>query len=197
MNHELKGTTQYLLSVTDPLQVEHWLGEHGSCPSLAMVGRSNVGKSSLINMLFGQKTARTSKAPGRTRAINIFQFELNSQIRYLYDLPGYGYAKAPRAIQQEWGLLMESFFRLLTAATLLVNIQDIRHPNQPADIEFGDYIKGHSSPLWLVFNKVDKLRTQKERRVLESTPQGVFYLSAKSGQGVQTLENALLEKFSV
>ena len=129
-----------------------------------MVGRSNVGKSSLINSLFGQKTARTSKTPGRTQAINIFSFSLegSEKVYYLFDLPGYGHAQVSKKMGKDWSILMDTFFRVCGQGTLLINLQDCRHPLQKVDAEFGEYIAPMKHSIYLIFNKIDKLK-QKER----------------------------------
>lgn len=162
-----------------------------------MVGRSNAGKSTLINALFGHKTARTSKSPGSTRGINIFQFEKAGAVRYLYDLPGLGHAQVSQAMRQQWDLLMDAYFRHLSTATTIVHIQDVRHPHQAADRELGRYLGPLNLPVILILNKLDKLKTQRERIALERDKgqllqeyqqvKKIFYLSAKSGEGMGEL----------
>ena len=196
-----RGNIQFLRSVTDPTQIAGWLAMHGHCKSLAMVGRSNVGKSSLINALFGAGTARTAKVAGRTRAINIFQFEIKGGARYLYDLPGYGHARVSRGLRNQWDQLMDSYFRALDKATTIVSIQDIRHPFEAADHDFYRYLGPFDLPVLLVYNKWDKLKSQRERAQWEQTKrqilqdyhwvQRVFCLSARSGEGVEELADGL------
>lgn len=206
MNQIPKGKTKFLLSIADASQISQCPKAHGATKSLAMVGRSNVGKSTLINSLFGSKIARTSKTPGRTRTINIFQFEINQKTRYLYDLPGYGHAQVSRTIQQQWDRLIDAYFCSLHPATLIINIQDARHPHQQADQNLHSYLQQFHLPIFLVFNKLDKLKTQKERAHLEQNKkeilnnyqqvQEIFYLSAQSKQGLDHLESSLVQFLS-
>ena len=206
MNQIPKGQTKFLLSVIDTLQISEWLKEHGQTKSLAMVGRSNVGKSTLINSLFGKKIARTSKTPGRTRAINIFQFEINEKKRYLYDLPGYGHAKVSKALQQQWDQLIDLYFRSLNQKTLIINIEDARHPQQQTDKNLHRYLRQFHLSIFLVFNKLDKLKTQKDQALLEKNKkeildnykwvQEIFYVSAQSKQGLNNLESSLVQFLS-
>lgn len=105
------------MGISDIAQFETWLSEHRDIIGVSFVGRSNVGKSSMINALFGSKTARVSKTPGRTREINIFEFELNLngkkstlQPFYLIDLPGYGHAEVSKEMSKNWNELMGIFF---------------------------------------------------------------------------------------
>lgn len=206
-----RGKTQFKLGISTPTQLHTWLSEHHHCLSLAMVGRSNVGKSSLINALFGKGMARTSNTPGRTREINVFEFFLNDKETplemqtpmYLYDLPGYGFAEVSREMSKNWNVLMEVFFTTLGPYSSLLNLQDARHPNQKADVAFQDFIKSYNHETFLIFNKVDKLKTQKERSALEKQKPKLFkdykwvkqihFVSAEKNTGVKPLEDALIQ----
>ncbi len=144
-------------------QLQTWLNEHAFMSGVAFVGRSNVGKSSLINSLFGKDTARVSKTPGRTRQINIFGFTVEDRATktekefYLFDVPGYGHADVSKEMSMNWGNLLDVFFQMCSAKILLMNIQDARHPLQDSDTAFHEYIKSFDLETYLMFNKMDKL----------------------------------------
>ena len=184
-----------------------WLRERAHVKSVAMLGCSNVGKSTLINALFGKKTARISKTPGRTRVVNVFELRINGVVRYLYDLPGYGYARISKQMRRDWDQLMGVFFGGLQPATLIITIQDARHPHRQADRDFYRYLLSFNLPAILVFNKLDKLKTQKERQVFEKQKaqilcdykgmKQIFYLSAHTGKGLEALESSLVGFLSV
>lgn len=135
--------------------------EAGSCPDTrlpeyAFIGRSNVGKSSLINMLTGQGSlAKTSGTPGKTQLINHF---LINEEWYLVDLPGYGYAKVSKTERAKFRRLIEDYFHsrpnLLSAFVLV----DLRHDPQKADLEFMEWLHSEGIPFSIVFTKADKLK---------------------------------------
>lgn len=197
-----KGSAKFIRAFDKPEQIEAWWHQNSDAIGLAFVGRSNVGKSSLINALFGNKTARTSKTPGRTQKINIFTFELTKdeehKTYYLYDLPGYGHAQVSKSMSKEWRYLMESFFEFLNTKTVIMNIQDARHPNQKADQSFYQYINPKMIDIFLIFNKLDKLKKQKERAALNKLkPQifkdfksvkQIFFVSAEKRTALDSLE---------
>lgn len=170
-----KGTTTFRFGFQSETQLLTFLLENKNIAGLAFIGRSNVGKSSLINALFGKKTARTSKTPGRTREINVFTFRLESEGKidealpefYLFDLPGYGFAQVDEKMGQNWNLLMTTFFKHASKNIALCNLQDARHPMQKADIEYRDFILPYDFESILVLNKIDKLKTQKDRAALK------------------------------
>ena len=124
-------------------------------PEFAFIGRSNVGKSSLINMLTGKKKlAKTSSTPGKTQLIN--HFEINNEW-YLVDLPGYGFAKASKKSRQSWEVFITEYLlhreSLMTTFVLI----DARLPPQKIDLEFMNWCGGKGIPFSLVFTKTDKL----------------------------------------
>ena len=175
----------------------------------AFVGRSNVGKSSLLNALFGHKNARVSNTPGRTREINIFEFRLSEEQQYpffAFDLPGYGFAEVSRAEKRKWEDLIQTFFDNCGKDIFLLNIQDARHPLSKTDQDFLDFIFAYR-PTWAVlFNKMDKLKTQSERHSLEiiksdlmkemKGAKQVHFISAETNQGIDGLEVGLLSFLS-
>jgi len=205
-------SAQFLMGISDVNQFEDWLSKNQNAIGVSFVGRSNVGKSSMINALFGGKTARVSKTPGRTREINIFEFELNlngkktdMQKFFLIDLPGYGFAEVSKEMSKNWNELMGAFFAEVSESMLLVNLQDSRHPDQDADRQFYDFIKRYTRKTILVFNKIDKLKTQKERNVLEKLKpilskdykwiRQMYFASAESKKGVPQIEEAIITHF--
>ncbi len=165
-------------------------------PEYAFIGRSNVGKSSLINMLTGQRhLAKTSGRPGKTQLIN--HFLINGDW-YLVDLPGYGYARASKKDKAAFQKLIERYFRerrqLLSAFVLV----DVRHAPQPIDLTFMEWLNQKEIPFSIVFTKADKLKPGAlERNTLdylggmkeagwEETPPH-FVTSSASGEGKEAL----------
>lgn len=189
-------------------QLQTWLNEHAFMSGVAFVGRSNVGKSSLINSMFGKNTARVSKTPGRTRQINIFGFTVEDRATkserefYLFDVPGYGHADVSKEMAQNWGDLLDTLFKMCSEKILLLNIQDARHPLQESDNLFHDYIKSFNLETYLMFNKIDKLKTQSERSRLKAIQPEIYksfkwvkqihFISAEKGDGLPAVEEALI-----
>jgi GTP-binding protein len=130
------------------------------CPSdggaeVAFAGRSNAGKSSAINALTGQrKLARTSKTPGRTQLLNFFALD---ESRRLVDLPGYGFAKVPLAVKNEWQRHLDEYLSQRVSLRGLVLLMDIRHPLQPFDTQMLDWAKRSAMPVHVLLTKADKL----------------------------------------
>ena len=123
---------------------------------IAFIGRSNVGKSSLINMLTARAgLAKVSGTPGKTRLINHFRI---NDAWYLVDLPGYGYAKVSKEERDRWGRLMERYFAEEGLITLGVLIVDARHKPTADDVTMCDWFKGTGCPVIVVANKLDKLK---------------------------------------
>jgi GTP-binding protein len=126
-------------------------------PEYAFTGRSNVGKSSLINMLTGKKKlAKTSSTPGKTRLINHF---LINKEWYLVDLPGYGYARAPERMRKEYALIIKHYIQKRENMVCLFLLIDIRHAPIPADLLFMQSLGENQVPFVIVFTKSDKLST--------------------------------------
>ena len=196
------------MGISNPAQFEEWLTANPDIIGVSFVGRSNVGKSSIINALFGSKTARVSKTPGRTREINIFEFELSLNGKkcdlpkfFLIDLPGYGHAEVSKEMSKNWDMLMGSFFSHLSSGMMLVNLQDARHPNQESDKGFHRFLKNYTRNAILVFNKMDKLKTQKERAELDKLKPSLskeykwirqmYFASAETKKGLPQVEEAI------
>ena len=125
-------------------------------PQIAFAGKSNVGKSSVINKLLLRKNfARVGEAPGKTTHINFFRIDAKL---YLVDLPGYGYAKVPRTEKERWGRLMEQYFAAEDTIDYGVMIVDARHKPTANDVIMADYFKASGKPFVVVANKLDKLK---------------------------------------
>ena len=124
-------------------------------PQVALVGRSNVGKSSMINTLLNRKNfARVSQTPGKTRTINFFM--INKEF-YLVDLPGYGYAKLSKQEKASWGKIMEEYFGNSENLLHIFLLVDIRHEPKPDDKTMMEYIRYHNIPASVIATKADKL----------------------------------------
>lgn len=207
-----RGQTKFLYGINDHNQLQEIMSELQPLKGIAVVGRSNVGKSSLINALFGNKTAVTSKTPGRTRQVNVFQFTLHDPDQpefsegpfWLFDLPGYGHAEISKQMAKVWSQLMECFFLNLSQEICLFNIQDVRHPHQKADLEFQKYLINFDIRPWLIFNKLDKLKKQSEKAKLKNQQQKILkesklfeqvhYVSAEKKDNLNALEQALTSR---
>ena len=167
-------------------------------PQVVFSGRSNVGKSSVINRLLNRKNfARVGAAPGKTTHINYF---LIDERLYLVDLPGYGYAKVSKAERERWGRLIESWFADTSLMTLGAMIVDARHKPTADDCTMGEWFKGSGKPFVVVANKLDKLKKsevegnlQRIRETLElgeDTP--LIPFSAEKGTGKEELLRIIL-----
>jgi GTP-binding protein len=122
-------------------------------PEYAFIGRSNVGKSSLINMLCNKDLAKTSASPGKTKLINHF---LINNAWYIVDLPGYGYAKISQTQRKQWEKMIEDYLRKRENLVNVFVLIDSRHKPQPNDLEFVNKLGGWQAPFTLVFTKADK-----------------------------------------
>lgn len=135
-------------------------------PEVAVAGRSNAGKSSVLNRLTGNRTlAKVSKTPGRTQLLNFFRSPGGG---YLVDLPGYGYARAARNAQHGWQQAVNDYLNERLSLSALMLVQDIRHPDQPFDRELADWAAASELPLLILANKADKLKQGARQRALEA-----------------------------
>ena len=168
------------------------------CPEVAFAGKSNVGKSSMINKLTNRgKLARTSATPGKTRLINVFQ--INQEINFI-DLPGYGFAKVSAQEKARWGKLMEDYFAA-NRITLGVMIVDYRHPPTNNDITMAQWFIQSGCPFVVVANKMDKLKKselapnlvtiREDLELPEGTP--IIPFSAEKGNGKDELVRLILD----
>ncbi|HAL42119.1 MAG TPA: YihA family ribosome biogenesis GTP-binding protein [Gammaproteobacteria bacterium] len=137
----------------------------GDCPEVAFAGRSNAGKSSVLNELTGnRKTAKVSKTPGRTQLLNFFDVRTGGR---MVDLPGYGYAKAGRDAQQNWQKAVNHYLSYREALVGIVLVMDIRHPNQAFDQELLQWSHDSELPVHILLNKADKLSFSAQRQALQ------------------------------
>ena len=169
-------------------------------PQVTFAGRSNVGKSSVINRLLGRKNfARVGATPGKTSQINYFR--IDGRI-YFTDLPGYGYAKGSQAERDRWGRLMESYFAEEGLITLGVLIVDARHKPTADDVTMCDWFKNAGCPVIVVANKLDKLKKSEIepnlsliRQTLELGEEDVLIpFSAEKGAGKTELLSAIARR---
>ena len=165
-----------------------------SQPEIAFAGRSNVGKSSLINRLLNRKIARTSQTPGRTRQLNFFT--INQALTFV-DLPGYGYAKVAKSERTAWQRLIEDY--LIHAPNLcgVVIILDIRRGPEAEEAALADFLAYHHRPFLFVATKCDKLKRNQQEKQRHSLMRQIgdeplFLFSARDGHGTDTLWQAML-----
>lgn len=164
-------------------------------PQIALAGRSNVGKSSLINALAGRKKlAKVSSTPGKTRSVNFYKVE--PYAFYLVDLPGYGYARASHAERQKWAHLLEQYLADCTSLKALALLLDCRLPPQKIDLELASFARQCGLPLLPVLTKADKCK-QQERALRQKAWQDLLgakpvVTSAESRTGMEDLWRALL-----
>lgn len=133
-----------------------------SRPEIAFVGRSNVGKSSLINKLIGQKLAHVSSTPGKTRSINFFRVQAPHEFT-LVDLPGFGYASRSKGERRSWADLIETYLASRRGLALIVHLVDLRHGLLENDSVFQEWAKNLQVPLQVVFTKADKIARSKRK----------------------------------
>jgi GTP-binding protein len=161
-------------------------------PEIAFLGRSNVGKSSLINALTGQrKLAFTSNTPGRTQTINFYKVDGRF---YFVDLPGYGYARVPGVISREWQAMIETYLSQRARLELSLIVMDIRRGWMEPDLNLKEWLESHQRPYLVVATKTDKLNQKEFQRGLDTIrrigPEPVPF-SALSGRGVRELWQAI------
>jgi len=167
-------------------------------PEVAFAGRSNAGKSSVLNRLTGsRRTAKVSKQPGRTQLLNFF--DVHGTSGRLVDLPGYGYAKADRSAQAAWQQTVNDYLSHRESLAGVVLVMDIRHPLQPFDEELIGWAHPSQMPLVILLNKADKLKRGAQGKTLAAVRRAVKpyplirvqTFSAQTGQGVDELISTL------
>ncbi len=163
-----------------------------NCPEIAMVGRSNVGKSSLINKILNRKNfARTSSKPGKTTTINFYS--IDNQIR-LVDLPGYGYAKVSKTEKMKWGSMITDYLSDRNKLELIFLLTDARHLPSEDDVMMVKWIRHYSKKFYLIATKVDKLKPSQRNEALENIKKAMVVedryfipFSAETGEGKEKI----------
>jgi len=184
-------SAEFIKSATKPSEYPA-----GNFPEVAMAGKSNVGKSSLINTLLNRKNlAKTSSSPGRTQTINFFR--VNEEISFV-DLPGYGYAKVPLSIREAWKPMVESYLQTRREIRLVVLILDARRGAAPDDMALLDWLDYHGIPCTVVLTKADKLaqiERARQKKALAEIPllsgKNFLFFSAVTGEGKDELWNLI------
>lgn len=187
----MKVSVQFLKSAVDPIHFPA-----ADVPEVAFAGRSNVGKSSLINALLGSKIAKVSSTPGRTQMINFFDVVSGAgptllTLRFA-DLPGYGYAKISKTISAEWPKFIEPYMRERQTLGLCVSLIDPNIPPQESDSHLIDWLQHHERPFLVVATKSDKLSANKLRNSIATLERAhgvnrILPVSAKTGAGMGEL----------
>jgi GTP-binding protein len=177
---------EFILSASKP---EHFPAD--GVPEIAFLGRSNVGKSSLINAISGQRgMAFTSNTPGRTQSINFYRIENRL---YFVDLPGYGYARVPIAAKNEWARLIEHYLQERKTLQLSFLILDARRGWMEKDLELKDWLEANGHPYLVVASKIDKLNQSELQHGMKAIRQHAEPLpfSAVTGRGVREIWQAI------
>ncbi|MCE5263013.1 MAG: ribosome biogenesis GTP-binding protein YihA/YsxC [Deltaproteobacteria bacterium] len=181
-------SAEFVLSAKEPAHYPP-----ASLPEIAFAGRSNVGKSSLINALLNRKgLARTSNTPGRTQEINFFR--VNERFNFV-DLPGYGYAKVPESIRRQWGPMVETYLRVRETLHLVVLILDVRRDPSEEDRQLIQWLTFYRLPFLLVLTKRDKVsnnefarqRNRIAAKITMSPETPLLSFSARNGTGKESL----------
>src|SRR5271163_4973606 len=192
----MRVLARFMLSATD---AAHFPAP--SLPEVAFLGRSNVGKSSVINTLIGAKLARTSSTPGRTRSINFFEVRWpgKPQPEVIFaDLPGYGYAKLSREISEEWPKFIEPYLNDRSTLALCLALVDVNVPPQASDRQLLDFLNASGRDFLLIATKSDRLSNNQLQNALKSLAEAypsapVIPFSAKTGVGRDQVWNKIRE----
>jgi GTP-binding protein len=191
----LRAHSKFVISAHSPAQFPA-----PSIPEIAFLGRSNVGKSSLLNALLDSKIAKVSSTPGRTRAINFFSItdvpQRQQPQMYFADLPGYGYAKISKSISAEWPRFIEPYLAERSTLALCLCLVDSNIPPQQSDIQLIEFLQHTGRNLIVVATKSDKLSGNGRTKAQSALKKGlqvenVILCSAKTGAGLKELWTAI------
>jgi GTP-binding protein len=185
-NCSMRVLTRFLLAASDAHRFPAPV-----LPEVAFLGRSNVGKSSVINSLLGTKAARTSSSPGRTRSINFFEVRWPGKPHpelVFTDLPGYGYARVAREVPRQWPGFVEPYLKERSCLALCLALLDVNLPPQPGDLQLLDFLSQIGRPTILVATKSDRLSGNQLRNSLQSlseeySGQRIIPYSTRTGAG--------------
>lgn len=190
----MRVLTKFLTSAADPRQFP----KQGP-PEIAFLGRSNVGKSSVINSLVGSKIAKTSSTPGRTQTINFFEIRRPGQPRpdcLFADLPGYGYARVPKEVSEKWAEFIDPYLQKRDSLALCICIVDVSIPPQANDLQLLEWLRRSERPFIVVATKADRVSgnelTRNVQRLMTdlAVPRVIPY-STKTGTGMNDLWKAI------
>ena len=186
-------------------QLAHFVASYGAasqippstCPEVSFVGRSNVGKSSLRNKLFGRKgLVKVSSTPGKTSNINFFEAD---GVHFI-DLPGYGFARRSKAERDRWAKLIGDFFELERSFNLVVSLVDIRHDPSKLDHQMIEFLQEGEYPFVVALTKADKLSRNQQgkqlatiRKQLSVPPENIIVTSSQTGTGIDELKQRIAQ----
>lgn len=185
-------SAEYIASAVNPSQYPA-----GDCPEIALVGRSNVGKSSLINRVINRRNlARTGNTPGKTQTLNFYRI---NDAWYFVDLPGYGYANVSKDTRSGWGKMMETYLGQRENLRAALQIVDIRHEPSKEDGEMHEWLRHFQVPTLVVATKADKISRGQWPKHLAQIAKAfslsdwhlILPFSAQTGQGAEELKNEL------
>ncbi|MGB7556660.1 MAG: ribosome biogenesis GTP-binding protein YihA/YsxC [Candidatus Korobacteraceae bacterium] len=192
----MKVLTRFVTSAAAPLQFPP-----AGAPEIAFLGRSNVGKSSLINSLVGSKIAKTSNTPGRTQTINFFQIRRPGKPNpdfVFADLPGYGYARAPKEVTEKWAGFINPYLENRESLVLCLSLVDVTIPPQEIDLQLMDWMRHMDREFIVVATKADRISNNQLRASLpklcerlQILPSQIIPFSAKSRVGYEELWAAI------
>ncbi len=192
----MKVLTRFVTSAAAPLQFPP-----AGAPEIAFLGRSNVGKSSLINSLVGSKIAKTSNTPGRTQTINFFQIRRPGKPNpdfVFADLPGYGYARAPKEVTDKWAGFINPYLENRESLVLCLSLVDVTIPPQEIDLQLMDWMRHMDREFIVVATKADRISNNQLRASLpklcerlQVLPSQIIPFSAKSRVGYEELWAAI------